>query len=447
MTLEMSLKLWNKLFLPLVVLLFVGILVSCQGISVSEGNSQDGSSGAARGKLTFSPSSEAFGTVLSGSTNSGKVILTNSGENKVSISGVTLAGDSFELSGASVPFTLGRSESKTLTVTFAPQLAGKASGTVTITSNASNPLLTLPLSGTAVIRGVLTTTAASLSFGKITLGTSSLMSCTISNAGGTSITISQLLVAGLGFSVSDIATPLILGPSQTMKLTVSFAPQSLTNSVGSVTVRSTGSNSDLVIRLDGSGSAPVAQLTINPATIDLGSVVIGTSGSARGSLVATGANITVGSAITNNPVFSIGGLPLPVTIGAGQSVPFTITFSPQVTGVVSAALSVESNAQSTTASAALTGNGAPATIHNLTLGWDASTSPNVIGYNVYRALYSSSCGSFVKLNVVPVAGTLYTDSTITSGNSYCYTARSIDSNNVESSDSNVVVSNVEIPGF
>jgi fibronectin type 3 domain-containing protein len=39
---------------------------------------------------------------------------------------------------------------KVLTITFAPSVAGAASGSISVTSNATNPRLSIPLSGTGV---------------------------------------------------------------------------------------------------------------------------------------------------------------------------------------------------------------------------------------------------------------------------------------------------------
>jgi hypothetical protein len=444
MTVEMNSKLRNQLLLLLAVSLFLGILASCEGVSaVGRTKSQDGSSGPIRGNLTFTPSSEAFGSVLIGSTDSRDVTLTNNGEGKVLISRVTLEGNGFELRNGNSPFALDRSQSKTFTVTFAPQSAGNANGAVTIVSDASNPSLRLPLSGTGSMPGLLTTSAASLSFGDVIVGTSSSLYCTIRNAGGTSVTISQLLVAGLGFSIGDITTPLTLSPSQSTKLTVTFSPTSVAQSLGSITVKSSSSNSSLIIPFSGSGAAAAGQLSISPATIDLGSVVVGTSSRASASLTATGEDVTVTDAITNNSVFTVGGLTIPVTIGAGQSVPFTITFSPQITGLISGELAVISNAKLTTANALLTGRGIPLPRYEVTLAWDPSTSPNIAGYNLYRAVYSNTCGAFTKINPLPIPDTMYTDSAVESGISYCYAATALDSDDRESGDSNIV-SNVQI---
>jgi hypothetical protein len=155
--------------------------------------------------------------------------------------------------------------------------------------------------------------------------------------------------------------------------------------------------------------------------------------------------VTVTAASTTNSAFSVGGLSLPVTIPSGQSAAFTITFSPQTAAAASAALTITSNASTSTITEALTGTGTPAPTHSVNLSWTASTSTDVVGYNVYRALYSNSaCGAFSKINPVLNTPTLYTDSTVANATAYCYTTTAVDTSNAESSDSNIV-SNIAIP--
>src|ERR1700730_8753398 len=73
----------------------------------------------------------------------------------------------------------------------------------------------------------------------------------------------------------------------------------------------------------------------------------------------------------------------------------------------------------------------------------ASTSSNISG-NIYRAVYTGSCGSFSKINSVLNTTTLYTNSAVVDGTSYCYAAAAVDSSNQESAYSNIA-SNVQIP--
>ncbi|HKU26553.1 MAG TPA: hypothetical protein VJQ54_13845 [Candidatus Sulfotelmatobacter sp.] len=195
----------------------------------------------------------------------------------------------------------------------------------------------------------------------------------------------------------------------------------------------------------GTGSNASGQLTISPSTLNLGNVAVGGSGSVSGALNATGASVTVTGATTNNSVFSIGGLPLPVTIPAGQSASFSITFSPLTSGFINGTLTVSSNAQPSTTTLSLTGSGTPGPTHTVNLSWNASTSSGISGYNVYRALYANAaCGSFSKINSVLNTGTLYTDSSVADGKAYCYVTTAVNTSNEESGYSNIA-SNVQIP--
>lgn len=88
--------------------------------------------------------------------------------------------------------------------------------------------------------------------------------------------------------------------------------------------------------------------------------------------------------------------------------------------------------------------GAGASAHTVGLSWDASTSAEVSGYNVYRALYNYSCGSFLKINSAPITSTSYTDSQVSTGASYCYATTAVTASGAESDYSNIV-SSVQIP--
>jgi len=395
------------------------------------------------GLLTATPSSLSFGSVTVGNSSSLSSTITNTGGTNAVISQIAVTGSGFSVSGITTPLTLAPSQNATFTVTFAPHYGGAITGRVSITSNASNQSLGLPLSGTAVPLGLLTATPTTLGFGNVAVGNSSSLSSSITNVGGTGVLISQIGVTGSGFSVNGITTPITLAPSQSATLTVTFAPHSTGYVSGSVTITSNAANPSVTLHLSGTAYPP-GILTANPASIGFGNVVVGSSGTASGTLTATVASVTVNSVVTSNSVFSIGGLSLPISLSAGQSMPFTITFSPLVTGTVNATLSITSNAQTTVITVPLTGSGTTPSTHNVNLAWEPGTSPNVVGYNVYRAIYSNNCGTLTKINTLLNVGTLYTDSTVTDGMSYCYAATAVDSSNIESGYSNIV-SNLQIP--
>jgi hypothetical protein len=359
----------------------------------------------------------------------------------------SLAG--FALTGLSYPVTLYAGKSASCNVTFNPQSAVTSSGSVAITfhnrHNTATYTMTVPVSGTGVTPGQLTSAPASLSFGSVTVGSNQSLSETVTNTGGASVTISQVAISGTGFSLSGITAPLTLTAGQSTTFSVSFAPTSAASASGTLTLTSNASNPTLTILLSGTGVTATGQLAVSPTTLALGSVVVDTSGTAPGSLTASGASVTVTAASTNDSAFSVGGLSLPVTIPAGQSASFTVTFSPLVSGgAANATLTFTSSAQPSTTTEALTGTGTPAPTHTVNLSWDASTSPNISGYNIYRAVYSGSCGAYSKINAVLNTSTLYTDSSVVDGTSYCYAATAVNTTDEESGYSNIV-SNVQIP--
>jgi hypothetical protein len=402
--------------------------------------------GIAPGQLSSSPSSKAFGSVTVGSQQSSSETVTNSGGTSVTISQAAATGTGFSLSGLITPTTLAAGQSATFTVAFAPQATGSASGNVTLTSNGANPTLTIPLSGTGVAAGQLASSPSSEDFGSVSVGSQQTALETVTNTGGSSVTISQITVTGTGFTTSGITAPTTLTAGQSAIFTLAFTPQTASAVSGSVKITSNASNPTLTITLSGTGTAPQSgQLSVTPATLALGNVVVGQSGTASGSLSASGGSVTVTAASTNNSAFSVGGLSLPVTIPSGQNAAFTITFSPQTATSASATLTITSNASTSITTEALTGTGTPAPTHSVNLSWTASTSTDVVGYNVYRAPYSNSaCGAFSKINPVLNTATLYTDSTVANATAYCYATTAVDTSNAESTYSNIV-SNVAIP--
>jgi len=281
--------------------------------------------------------------------------------------------------------------------------------------------------------------AATLNFGSVAAGSSETLTVTATNSGSASVTVSSVAISTQYFSLSAPTLPLTVAAGQSATISIAFTPNAAGTFSATAAITSNASNTQVSLSLSGTGTEVAAQgqLGVSPTTLGVGNVVDGTSGTASGSLTASGASVTVTAAGTNNSVFSVSGLSLPVTIPAGQSVPFTVTFSPQTTGPAGATLTFTSNAQPSTTTETLTGAGTPAPTHTVQLSWNASTSPNISGYNIYRAIYLNSCGSYSKINSALNTSTLYTDSAVTDGTSYCYATTAVNSSNEESAYSNI----------
>jgi len=105
---------------------------------------------AASVQLTPSASSLSFGSVTVGSSGTSQVTVKSTGNTNASISKVTITGTGFALATSAANVILDPSQSQSYTVNFDPKAAGSASGTLTITSNAKNSPLNIPLSGSGV---------------------------------------------------------------------------------------------------------------------------------------------------------------------------------------------------------------------------------------------------------------------------------------------------------
>jgi hypothetical protein len=398
----------------------------------------------AAGSLTANPASFTFGGVQVGASQSQTETLNNAGESSITISQASFTGAGFNYTGLSLPLTLAPNQSTTFAMVFAPTTVGAANSILSIAVSGSTTTLDIALSGTGVMPGNLTATPATISFTGVQVGKSQTQTEVVQNTGGSNATISQATVSGTGFSISGLSTPFTLTPGQSTSFSVSFAPGSSGSFTGSVALASNAADSNLVITLSGSatGSAQ-GQLSVSPTTINVGNVTVGTSGTQTGSLSAAGASVTVSGVTVGSSEFAISGITFPVTIPSGQSANFTVTFTPGASGLASTTASFASSATNSPTSATLTGTGVAAPVYSVSLTWVASTSPNVVGYNVYRR--TGTTGNFAQINSALDGSTAYTDTSVADGVTYYYQTTAVNSSNEESAPSTTVTAKIPAP--
>jgi len=410
----------------------------------------NGVADAQPGQLSVSPATLSIGSVPVGSSGTASGSLTAAGS-IVTIIAATSSDPAFTISGLSLPAAIPVGATVPFTVTFSPTTAGAETATLTFTSDAQTTTTTESLTGTGTVvtqTGQLSVNPTTLKLGSVTVGSSGTASGSLS-ASGASVKVTAASTNNAAFTVSGLTLPATIAVGQSIPFTVKFSPSAAGAANATLTFTSNATPGTTTESLTGTGIAvSPGQLSVSPATLALGSVVVGLSGTASGSLSASGASVTVTGANTNNSVFTVSGLSLPVTIAAGQSVPFTVTFTPTAAVAATATLTVTSNATGSPTTEALTGTGTPAPVHSVNLSWTGSTSANISGYNLYRAVYSpapvNACGSFAKINPSLNPSTVYTDSKVTDGTAYCYAATAVNTSNEESGYSNIV-SDLQIP--
>jgi hypothetical protein len=361
----------------------------------------------AAGALSPGPGSANFGNVTVGNNQTVPMTVTNTGGETVTLSGATISGAGFSVTGLAAPITLGAGQTAAFNVLFTPSAAGATSGALTINSNASNAMLSIPLSGTGVALGQLASNPASISFGNVQTGTSQSLNATLTNSGGTSLTISTATASGAAFSVSGLAPSLTLGAGQSTSFTVLFSPTASGAASGSVNITSTGANPNLSIPLSGTGATPGA-LAANPTTLAFSGTQVGNSTNLSETLTNTGGStISISQVNLTGASFSTSGLSsFPINLTSGQSVTFNVTFTPASAGTASGSLSVSSNAANQlgialsgtgTASGTLAVSPTSLSFSNVTVGSNAALTGSVTasGASVTISSASSNNGEFV----------------------------------------------------
>lgn len=175
--------------------------------------------GAKTDALTASPSSLSFGQMNVGSSATHSIVLSNPNPQSKTITALQLTGTGFSVSGPSLPVTLATGQTVALNVSFAPQAAGPASGSIFVDGAGLNLFLT----GTGMAIGKLSIAPSTLSFGNVNVGTSTTQASTMTATAG-SVTVSSASSSNSQFSISGISLPITINAGQTVAFDVVFAP-------------------------------------------------------------------------------------------------------------------------------------------------------------------------------------------------------------------------------
>jgi hypothetical protein len=176
-------------------------------------------------------------------------------------------------------------------------------------------------------------------------------------------------------------------------------------------------------------------LSASTSSLSFGNVQVGSSTSQLITLTNNSdSNLTITAVSTSGAGFSTTG-GSNITMTANQSVSLYVNFAPTVTGSVSGAVTIASNAMNSMLSVTVSGMGTQSNpaAHTVALSWTPSSS-NVAGYYVERS--NTAGGPYTRVSTSADPNSSYSDN-VTSG-TYYYVVTALDSNNVESSYSNEV---------
>jgi iron transport multicopper oxidase len=175
--------------------------------------------------LSTSPPTIAFGGVAVGETSSGSATFSNVGSAPLKINAETVPAAPFAASGMpAVGSEIAPGASVTVTVTYHPTAEGSFHDEVGLETTGGNGAV--PVSGSAGPPGVLKITSESNEYGEVAVGQTATKSFTISNVGGTnvSITKSKPPVGGEFAATTTLPEGTTIAPGETLSEKVTFTP-------------------------------------------------------------------------------------------------------------------------------------------------------------------------------------------------------------------------------
>ena len=296
--------------------------------------------------IAADPAAVDFGDVVVGSTGSRVVTVTNEGVGDLNVRSTELidSGNFSILSGGG-SFTLAPAAAREVTVQFAPGAVGVMTGTLRFQSNdPDEDPKDVPMTGNGTIPDIAVDPAA-LDFGDVVVGTDSSRVITVANEGTAdlNVTVTHIIDSG-NFSVISGGGPFTLAPSAVRDVTVRFNPGSIGLRVGLLRFMSNDPDENPVnVPLSGNGTIP--DIAVDPAVLDFGSVVLGSTSSRVVTVTNEGtADLNVMSAdIIDSGDFSVtlGGAPFTLAPAAARDV--TVQYGPGSAGAATGTLRFQSN--------------------------------------------------------------------------------------------------------
>ncbi len=362
-------------------------------------------SSTATGQLSASPASVNFGSVSTGSSATQLITLTNTGNAAAQISSITASGTGFSLTGVTTPATVAASQTLSFTAKFAPTAAGNATGTITVTSNASGSPLTINLSGVGVQAG-LSVSPATFNFGNVVDGQTKTQAFTLTNNGTAPLTISQVTASGAGYSVTGLTTPATVPAGQSASVTAQFAPTTAGALNGALSISSNAPGSPATVSLTGTGVAATVTMTPTPSSIAFGNVQAGSTATHSLSIQNSGnSSITINQVTVSAKDVSVTGITTPVTLTPSQSTSMTVIFAPTASESVSGNVTV-TNTQGASAVIPVTGTGIQAGLSITPSSFSFGNA--VVGTTDSQTLQLSNTGTAtLTVSQVSVTGTIF----------------------------------------
>jgi hypothetical protein len=312
-------------------------------------------------------------TPVSSDSSAQAIAVTNSGGVAAQLGTASVSGD-YLISSNTCGSSLPASGSCSVAIEFSPTATGSRAGLFTqpSTSRPNDVPLTASLSGTGLQAASISLSPGSLSFGNQQQGTtSSALSVTVMNSGGSAATLGAITASGDFALVSNNCTS-TLAVNSSCNVSVTFRPAATGSRTGALTVPY--GNTSAVAALSGTGTAP-GLLSFSPSALSFPTTAENTA-SAPLTLTVTnnGSNPAQISSVASAAPFAVTANTCPASLAASASCALQLTFTPSGIASYTGAATFTGNFSNSPAQVALSGQGAiPA---NASLSPTALTFPD-----------------------------------------------------------------------
>lgn len=306
------------------------------------------------GTITFPP------TAVAG-TATATFILVNRGNGTGTVTSASLTGDAFKLTGLPLlPATVDPGKDFRFTIAFSPTSRDTATGLVKVVLPDRTLNISLTGQGTAAVLsydysagGAFTSVNPNdtVHVPAANVGATSTATVRVRNTGNADARVGAVSITGAGFRVTDLPPlPATVVQGGALTFTIAFTPTAtglatarLQIDAASFGVDGTGNGARLTYSSRiGSTVTPIP----DGGSVSFPNTNVGDTSSLFIQIANTGNAAGSVSAISAGPAaFTLSALPaLPVTIGAGQTVEFSVAFAPTAVGQVGGTLQIDDRA-------------------------------------------------------------------------------------------------------
>ncbi len=307
----------------------------------------------------------SFPTNNVGATSTAIVTIVNRGSATGSLLSVIANGPDYQATGFSVPVQLAPGQQTSFNLLFTAHRVGVSTGILTLGLNSKDVTFNLTGAGATTNASisyslgdgntVALLNGSTISFPSVDVNGTSTAAIDIFEQGTGSSTVGAIQVSGSGFRASGVPLlPATVGAGQHLRFDVVFAPAQTGTFGGSLQLNLNGT----IVTAALSGSTSASKFSVSYTLSDGNAQSFSDRGVIAFPATDLKATSTATLTVTNQgkgsgnvtgiflegPGFSLGNLPLfPVAVGAGQTLRFTIAFSPPSAGAFSGSFRIDTS--------------------------------------------------------------------------------------------------------